>query len=106
MRKSIGSLEHPENHYQASSYPKIGQISPTNGQNRIMMPDLESPSTVVYVDISKTFKKKWDAAHKFESQRLLGRYPQVPAMTIRAFLHGFQSKKLLSERFIKLEVPK
>ncbi len=57
----------------------------------------------LYVDITSTFKDKLKASEVFETQKMQGRWPLIPALTIRAVMYGWFNKCKYAERFRKID---
>ena len=57
----------------------------------------------LYVNITKEFKLKLEATKKFETQKIQGRWPLIPAIIIRALFFGFLNHCRYAERFRKVE---
>ncbi len=57
----------------------------------------------LFVDISDTFKIKIKAIRKFETQKMQGRWPLMPAIFARALVYGFQNKCKFAEKFLKVD---
>jgi len=55
----------------------------------------------IYIDVSKTFKRKIDAMKKFKSQRVYI-YTLLIPVWIRAWVSGFHAKCRFAERFYKV----
>jgi len=58
----------------------------------------------LYVDISQTFSQKIEASKVFETQKMQGRWPLVPALTMRAVVYGWLNGCKYAERFRKIDV--
>ncbi len=66
--------------------------------NPIHLINRKQPTLVV--DITETFKKKWEAIHVYESQKI-STYQLIPTVLIRGFLHGMRYGHRMAEVFIQ-----
>tara|TARA_Y100000310_G_scaffold337667_1_gene425335 strand:- start:91 stop:714 length:624 start_codon:yes stop_codon:yes gene_type:complete len=77
-----------------------GEVYGFDVWNPLTLKNRSTPKLVV--DITETFHKKLLAAKVFETQKIQGRWPLVPALTFRAFWYGFHNGYKYAERFRKL----